>query len=105
MMRLRLFANTLTRYDHRSPVNRPRRETQAIFAMNDYRPLGTNWPEHWTNGGTAISKGCAGAVADSVAAFGDPAIFMRGEELHSTRKPMNLSDFWEFHLTRNGGKY
>jgi len=32
--------------------------------------------------------------------FNDPAIYVDGDELHSTRKPTDLSDFWAFHKER-----
>ncbi len=64
------------------------------------------WPEHRINGGTGVSKMSgqdASEVAKSVKAFGDPEIFMRGNELHATRKRVDLSDFWEFHRKRTPG--
>lgn len=69
-----------------------------------------SWPEHWTNGGTAItrllSEPTATQVRESVVAFNDPQIFLNEakDEMHSTRKPLNLSDFWHFHYTRIGIK-
>lgn len=58
------------------------------------------WPEHWSNGGTGVTKTSepdTTAIAASVTAFNDPQIFMRGSELHATRRPCDLSDFWAFH--------
>jgi hypothetical protein len=66
------------------------------------------WPDHWTNGGTGITKlgnhPVADDVRESVGLFNDPDIFLNktGDEMHSTRKIKNgdLSDFWQFHRNR-----
>ncbi len=61
----------------------------------------TGWSDHWTNGGTGITKTSephTTEITDSVTAFGDPEIYMKGTELHSSRR--DLSDFWEFHRAR-----
>lgn len=62
-----------------------------------------SWADHWTNGGTGIT-GTRGShtqeITESVAAFGDPQIYMKGTELHSSREVCDLSDFWEFHRRR-----
>lgn len=63
-----------------------------------------SWPEHALNGGTAVTRTSepdTTQISESVQAFGDPSIFMKGTELHTTRKPFNLSDFWQFHRERN----
>lgn len=62
------------------------------------RPV--TWAEHWTNGGTGISKGCGADIAESVRQFGNKSIWMRADELHSSRR--DLSDFWQFHRARTG---
>lgn len=61
----------------------------------------TDWRDHWTNGGTGVTKTSGedtNEIAESVAIFGDPQIYMKGSELHAER--FDLSDFWEFHQTR-----
>lgn len=81
--------------------------------MNDYRfvnlarPLNlTAWSEHWSNGGTGVT-GTSGdeteRMTSCVEAFGDPEIFMKGTELHCSRKfegMLNLEDFWRFYESR-----
>ncbi len=60
----------------------------------------TNWPEHWTNGGTGVTKSSppeTEKMAATVALLNDPAVFMIGSELHSTRQPLDLSDFWKLY--------
>lgn len=61
------------------------------------------WPDHFTNGGTGVAK-LSGAhveeIAASIEAFGDPMIYLKGEELHTSRKPADLSDFWAAHRAR-----
>jgi hypothetical protein len=63
----------------------------------------TQWAEHWTNGGTGITKTSGldtEEITASVAAFGDPSIFMLGSELHSNQEAVDLSKFWQFHRNR-----
>lgn len=64
------------------------------------------WSNHWTNGGTGITKDSSikpsksyQEISESVAAFGDPDIWMENgnRELHSRHK--DLSRFWAFHRT------
>ena len=62
---------------------------------------------HALNGGTFVtitSGNDREEIAASVAEFGDTEIFMRGIELHCTRRPFNLSDFWAYHKMRVGQK-
>ena len=62
-----------------------------------------SWPDHWTNGGTGItntSGSHTAEIAESVAAFGDPDIYMKGTELHAAIGYGDLSDFWAFHRNR-----
>jgi hypothetical protein len=59
------------------------------------RPI--QWPDHWSNGGTGITKTTEPRTTEitaAVKAFGDPAIFMKGSELHANKH--DLSEFWEF---------
>jgi hypothetical protein len=61
------------------------------------------WPEHWTNGGTGITKTSGSdteEIAATVAAFGDKRIYMKGTELHCSMERVNLSDFWAYHRAR-----
>lgn len=64
----------------------------------------TTWPEnHALNGGTFVmntSGKHTEEIAESVEAFNDPQIFMIGNQLHTTRVPFNLSDFWAAHRKR-----
>lgn len=73
--------------------------TQSIQAQERTQ---VQWPEHFTHGGTGVTR-CivtdANEMRRIVAAFGDPKIFMLGNDLHSTRSPMDLPDFWEFYRT------
>lgn len=71
----------------------------------------SHWPRHWTNGGTGITRRSAftsaatyAAIAESVRLFGDKQIWMEDgiNELHTSRRPFNLSDFWAFHGSRSG---
>ena len=67
----------------------------------------SQWREHWTNGGTGVTKTSGettSKISKSVELFGDPEIYMVGSELHSSRKRFDLSDFWEFHRERTGEK-
>jgi hypothetical protein len=69
--------------------------------FRDYIDFGSrpiSWTEHWSNGGTGISKGCGAEIAQSVHEFGDQSIWMSGNELHSSYR--DLSKFWQFHRTR-----
>jgi hypothetical protein len=55
------------------------------------------WPEHWTNGGTGITKTSEPATSryrQVIRDYGDPRIWMSGDEMHATM--YDLSDFWEF---------
>lgn len=70
--------------------------------MNKRDIKGIDWPEHFSNGGTAVTKGVDDNIRDSVQAFNDPHIYVDGETLHTTRaKPVDLSDFWKFHYERH----
>ena len=65
-----------------------------MYKMRD--EYGCLWQEHWSNGGTGITKTNGPETAQitaCVVAFGDPEIFMKGSELHSTKR--NLNYFWE----------
>lgn len=61
------------------------------------------WPDHISNGGTAVTK-TSGAdtaeITETVATFRDPKFYMKGTELHTSRKPADLSDFWAAHRAR-----
>ncbi len=61
------------------------------------------WPDHFTNGGTGVTK-LSGTdveeIAASIEAFGDPRIYLNGKELHTSRNPADLSDFWAAHRVR-----
>lgn len=60
---------------------------------------------HALRGGTFVTNTSGRdtqQITDSVAAFGDEEIFMRGIELHTTKRPFNLSDFWAYHRMRVG---
>ena len=73
--------------------------------IRDFGPTKSDWLEHWTNGGTGVTKLSperAPLIADSVQAFGNLAIFIKGDELHSTIR--DLSDFWDFHRKRHPEK-
>lgn len=62
------------------------------------------WSQHWTNGGTGITKFESPEriklFEHYVAEFGDKDIFMQNGELHTTKPIHNgfldISDFWEF---------
>lgn len=59
--------------------------------------------DHIINGGTFVTFTDDAAIIESVAAFNDPSVFMRGHELHCTRNhPVDLGDFWKFHRQRTG---
>jgi hypothetical protein len=69
-----------------------------------------DWSEHHSNGGTGVVKILSlerlPEYQDTVTAFNDLTIFMRGTEVHTSREvdPMtgnvDLSDFWNFHRAR-----
>lgn len=75
--------------------------------MSNHEQIRTHWKEHWTNGGTGITKLAIDLVpvSESVRLFGDKSIEVRGNELHCTRERISLSDFWEFHRNRIGEKW
>lgn len=59
--------------------------------------------EYTSHGGTFVTNTSGKdteEITASVEAFGDPEIFMKGKEMHTTRKPFDLSDFWEAHRKR-----
>jgi hypothetical protein len=62
--------------------------------------------DHALNGGTFVQK-CfhpkdASELSDSVTQFNETSIWMKESELHTSRKPFDLSDFWKFHNARMG---
>lgn len=60
-------------------------------------------PDHALCGGTFVTNTSGKdteEITATVEAFGDPEIFMRGNVLHSTRNPFDLSDFWDAHRLR-----
>ena len=81
------------------------------FPSGDYPsrlPLGmrvTLWSDHWTNGGTGITK-IRGAediqkFAEAVKEFGDETLFVKHfadhAELHCSKPGSDLSEFWAFY--------
>lgn len=66
-----------------------------------------DWQDHWTNGGTGVTKTSGhltAAIAESVEAFRDSQIYMKGTELHMSRERLDLSDFWRLHESRLANK-
>ncbi len=56
------------------------------------------WSEHRVNGGTGITKFDEARLPlyqQAIAEFGDPEIFLKGNELHTIRAANDLSDFWK----------
>jgi hypothetical protein len=63
------------------------------ITAGEFRSL---WPEHWTNGGTGMTKFDPEKLPlfeKAIAEYGDPAVFIENNALHSTRR--DLSAFWE----------
>lgn len=56
----------------------------------------SNWPQHWTNGGTGITKfdsELRTLFETAIKESGRADLWLEGSELHSTSH--KLSDFWE----------
>lgn len=62
------------------------------------------WGEHWTNGGTGITKTNDADIIESVRLFNDPEIVMKDGAIHCMRHKIDISDFWKFHYDRIGEK-
>lgn len=56
------------------------------------------WPAHWRNGGTGVTKFDAASKPIYEAALAeakDATMFLQGNELHALDMPRNLGTFWE----------
>lgn len=75
--------------------------------MSEYSNAKVQWPEHFSNGGTGVTKTSGDEtrqITESVFLFNDPEIYMVGSELHCSRKRVDLSNFWKFHRERPKNK-
>lgn len=75
----------------------------AQFYPQPYRENKILWKDHYTNGGTGVQVNSSPATIESVQLFNNPAIWIKGAELHTTLS--DLSDFWQFHRDRIGERH
>lgn len=65
------------------------------------------WPEHRNNGGTGVTKASPDAakrLRETVEKLNDPEVFMKDDELHTTRERFDLSDYWKLYDKMHGSR-
>ena len=72
------------------------------YPIETERRFKIQWTEHVSNGGTGIQTMTTPELKESARLYGDAAIWLQGEQLHTSLR--DLSAFWQFHRERTGGQ-